>query len=291
MSTKIRYAYSVARFSPDAIREECVNIGLLVGNAETGEIAVRSIKYAKRANCIDDKGVFPAARAALDMLGREFELLGVDDADVSESVTCDAWLRRKAGEYQNILRLTAPQWIMAEDAEAAAERLAVRFLVEPQQERAAFHTRKRALANLRKAYRAASFPEDVDFEDNPRIQSKTHGTIFDFVVANGHALQLAQAWSFQVNQDDLADKIRAWAFSVSELRDAGGSAVLNKKQVVVRRDIDIEVIYVPPLPGQATEVVQESFAMFKELGVTYVPMESADSIAGRAQVLAEKTSS
>ena len=83
------------------------------------------------------------------------------------------------------------------------------FVIEPEARRFPFKKKHVALAAVRRAYREAGLKLGQHFEEGANVRGQHHKERFDFVVANGRAVQLAQTWSFQApNQEELPNKSR-----------------------------------------------------------------------------------
>jgi hypothetical protein len=142
-----------------------------------------------------------------------------------------------------------------------------------------------ALAAVRRAYRNAGLRLGEDFEEGARISGQHRKERFDFIVANGSALQLTQTWSFEVpNQEDLSEQVKAWAWTVKDVRDHGGIAETEARRIEVPQDVDIQVVYVPPSHNDG-QALKEVLAAFGELGVQHVEADSADQVGQQASRL------
>lgn len=294
MTDKLRYTYSVARFVPDTIRGEFVNIGLVVVNDDTGEALVANLQNRKRARCIDVNSTLPSVVEALERLSARFDVSSERDStpDQNHEISPEGWLRQIAREYQNMLTFTAPQWILAESVHQASARLTHRFLLEPQSEKAAFLNRSSAVARLKKAYqsRALFGLEEIAVHESAAIKAATHKIKCDFVVTNGRALQIAHAFSFQIpNTEQLSETIRAWSFSIGEIRSGGATALVSANALAVHPTIDVEVVFVPPQTRTGEDLLEETRAMFEPIDVKLRPMSEASEVADAAARLAGHT--
>src|SRR5438445_3086798 len=64
----MRYVYSVARFVPDPIRGECVNLGVIVGSDRSCEWAIRTGEPSKTARALDRRRLLPPVVAHLERI-------------------------------------------------------------------------------------------------------------------------------------------------------------------------------------------------------------------------------
>jgi hypothetical protein len=109
--------FTLIRYSPDAVREEFVNIGVLLWDA--GGAHVRFTRDWRRVRCLD-----PAA---------DIEMLQALEADLREQLTRGvldrATLLDKLQDYcSNSLQLTAPKGCLAQDPQRELESLARMYL-------------------------------------------------------------------------------------------------------------------------------------------------------------------
>jgi hypothetical protein len=109
--------FTLIRYSPDAVREEFVNIGVLLWDA--GGAHVRFTRDWRRVRCLD-----PAA---------DIDMLQALEADLREQLTRGvldrATLLEKLQDYcSNSLQLTAPKGCLAQDPQRELESLARMYL-------------------------------------------------------------------------------------------------------------------------------------------------------------------
>ncbi len=284
----MRYVYSVIRFVPDTVRGEFINVGLICGSEESSEWDIRTITNQRRARQLDDRGFLPRVWDFIDDIGRKVDKNNENlQRGLFEHEISAKWLEDLSTISNNLLQFTPPAIVVAESIEEAGDLLFEDFIVEPESRRYPRFTKKNAaLAAARKAYSEAGLVPGKDFEEGPSVKGLHHRGKFDFIVANGKALQLAQAWSFQIpNQDDLMEQVKAWAWTVSDLRLHGGRAETKERAFDVPKDVDIEVVYVPPAIGGSREALDEALAAFGEVRVKAVETDGANAVGTFASEL------
>ncbi len=111
--------FLLIRYSPDAVREEFVNIGIVLVNGATGFADVRFTRDWRRVRCLD-----PAA---------DVDMLQALEADLREQLTRGvldrATLLDKLQDYcSNSFQLTAPKGCLAKDPVAELDSLAKMYL-------------------------------------------------------------------------------------------------------------------------------------------------------------------
>ena len=198
----MRYVYSVIRFVPDTVRGEFINVGILVGSDKSSEWDIRTLGSLKRARTLDEKGLLPLVWTFIDDIGRQLDryneaiqlgLFGSDEGQISEE-----WLTQICQQSRNVVQFSNPAIIDADDVNAAINALFEQFIVVPEARRVQFKNKHAALAAMRRAYRDAGLRRGQHFDEGANVRGHHHKERFDFVVANGHAVQLTQTWSFQV---------------------------------------------------------------------------------------------
>ena len=285
----MKYKYSVVKFVPDPIRGEFVNVGIIAGSDDSSEWELRTVENTKRARGLDDKGLLRIVWNTFDDLGRKIDrysdAIEAGQLDEASSEVSFDWLKRLSEESQNVVQFTSPSVIVSPSIEQALEILFDQFVVEPESRSMPLFTRKNsALAAVRKAYRDVGLNGLYKVDEGATVKGTHHKERFDFVVANGRAVQLAQTWSFQnPNQEELSEQVKAWAWTVNDIRSNGGVAISREKQIVVPKDVDIGVIYIPPVSGGSRTALDEALSAFGEIRVTPVEADYAQSVATRAR--------
>lgn len=232
----MKYSYSVVRFVPDPVRGEYVNVGIVAGSDDASEWQLRTLENQKRARSLDEKGLLPLVWGFIDDIGRKIDQF--DEAvqtslfEVEDEKPSERWLEQLSSESRNVIQLSPPAVIVAESVNEALDMLFEQFVVDPEHRRYSFKRKHAALAAIRHSYRDAGLRIGKDFDEGAKVKGQHHNERFDFVVANGQAVQLAQTWSFQQpNQEELAERVKAWAFTVEDVRDNGGLAELSMRRI------------------------------------------------------------
>lgn len=286
----MRYIYSVVRFVPDTVRGEFVNVGVLAGSDESSEWDIRTVGNQKRARSLDEKGLLGLVWSFVDDIGREVdrhtEAVQKSLFDSTGSKISEEWLTELSQQSRNVVQFSTPAVIVAGDIDEALNDLFEQFIVDPESRRFTFKKKHVALAAVRRAYREAGLRPQEHFEEGANVKGQHHKERFDFVVANGRAVQLAQTWSFQVpNQEDLTEQVKAWAWTVGDIRHHGGTAETATRRIEVPHDVDIEVVYVPPANGGPRVALNEALAAFQEINVRSVEANQATRVGLQASEL------
>lgn len=286
-----RFIYSVIRYVPDAASGEFVNIGAIVGSEEQGRWALknaRSLTLARHLGRAHSKDTLPQAIAFVQQLASDVDSSNeqIEEGSSSENVLTEAWLMQRHERLQNIVQLSRPTPIIAEDAEEALSLVFDEFIVDHDEQPRDYANKATAMAALRRAYAALGLQRGQQTFERIQVRGAHHPADFDFGVANGRAVQLAQTWSFQVPaQDKVAEAIRAWGWSVGDIRHSGGQVSMGARTVVVPADVDIEVLYVPPRSADENDFFKEASSVFGALQVKAAPLAEAAAVGRRAKDL------
>ena len=284
----MRYVYSIVRFVPDPARGEFINVGAVVGSDEAAEWDVRQVENLSRARHLDDRRALPAVSQVIDDIGHRIDAFWDSNADEDEDVAppdlSESWLASMSASLRNVVQLTTPIPLSAETIDDAMAMVFDELIVDPLSTTLSYRRRTSAQSAIRGSYRAVQLQRGATFFEKVQLRSQGVSERLDFVVMNGHAVQLAQAWSFEVPQQrELARRIRAWGWTMSKLRESGGQLSFDGRRVDVDRAIDLEVVYVPPdNSSEAQSAFDEASAVFHDIHATAISFDDAKGVGVRA---------
>lgn len=191
-------------------------------------------------------------------------------------------MRDEAERLHNVVQLSAPQAVVADDVDEAVEKVFSTFVVDPGPQRR--NTRSQAIATLREAYlRALPSREFVHEKVVGRIGRQR--LEIDFAVANGHLAQLSHAWSFRAqNTQATVEKIKAWSWTLRDIREGGGTISVSRREepYILSGDVPVEVIYDAPTTDQGKRSLDESLEVFGNLEVHAIEAERVALVASDA---------
>ena len=284
----MRHIYSLIRFVPDPARGEFVNVGALVGCEDSSEWGIRQISNARRARALEPSVTLDVVWSFIEGIGKDIfayqeslESLLEADIDLNE-----AWLESLYVEHRNTVQLSPPTPMLAESVDEALDKVFDLMILDPTRQSFGYRWKNTVLAEARRAYRAQSIRQPDLFE---RVELLTdhYNDRFDFAVTNGTTLQLVRAWSFQIGDlQQLSSQIKSWGWTVRATRDGGGTIRSRDGRTFdVQRDVDIEVVYVPPADDRSEAAFTEGKSVFDDLDVRSVPLKDVKSVAERAREL------
>jgi hypothetical protein len=278
----MKFVYSLIRYVPDPMRGEFVNVGAIAGSDESSEWEVRQVENPIRARQFDESGSLPAVFAFIDQLARSVDAFEdsitsptLDEPEISLS---EDWLTAVHSDHRNIVQLSPPLPLIADSATEALDRVFDELIVDPAR-RSGSQNKHPALAAARKAYGEAGLHINQDFFERVIIEAGQHRQKLDFAVANGRVVQLAEAWSFQVaDQERLADNIKSWGWTMKAVQEDGGVIHVAERELEVPKEVDIAVVYVPPSADDTQPALADAKAVLDRLDATQLEVAGAQPL-------------
>jgi hypothetical protein len=282
----MRYVYSLIRFVPDPKRGEFVNVGAIVGSEESSEWEIRQIENPIRARALDESGTLDVVWAFTDQLGRQIDEYeaSLETAQEPSEELSEPWLQHVHEMHRNIVQLSPPIPMVAENASEALDRVFDLMLKDPARVTYRFAKKNRALAAVRNAFREAGLEKNQHLFERGIVQTEQHRERVDFAVVNGRALQLTQTWSFQIpGQETLAEQVKSWGWTMRRVKEQGGELLVSSREpFTVDQDVDVEVVYVPPLPETPAPALAEALSVFATVNARVVTDTEASLVAESA---------
>jgi len=283
-----RYLYSLIRCVPDPRTGEFVNVGAIAGDPESEDWSVRQVSSESRVRKLADALALGAVHEFLSRVGFEIDRRqGL--AGESSQILDEAWLNRLHYDHRNVVQLSPPAPILAEDAEQALDVLFGREIIDPvTQPRDRAITKHRVIRDLRLAYERTQIqPGQLRRKVDLFVGEHVHTSV-DYAIANGVAVQLTQGWSFQgVHVDSVSEQVKAWAYALRQLRDGLESRVLGAENWVrpVDPTVDIEVVVTLPTGVAQRSAYDEAHEVFVQLGASVRQLQDVDVVARNAAEL------
>lgn len=291
----MKYDYSIVRFVPDSFRGEFINVAVIAGSAESGEWAIRWVQNPQRARRLDGGARLDAVFAYLygidALLERKAEEQLELDPDSGDQLD-STWLHREHERLRNLVQLTAPAPVIAENVDQAIAKIFDVFVVDP--ERRTRRTKAAAISALRNAFADAKLPQHVLHDKGVRAIVGRQQVPIDFAVANGDLVQLAHGWSFQSNEPTITvQQIKAWSWTLRDVRDGDGTVTVRDRGKLRSYDVPanlaIDVVYVPPETDEGHRSLDEALEVFQRLNVTALSVLEARQVGEQARQLLERS--
>ncbi|WP_433803395.1 DUF3037 domain-containing protein [Actinomycetospora sp. CA-084318] len=277
----MKFDYSVVRFVPDPFRGEFVNVALIVGNPTTGEWATRRVANASRAQAFRNGAELGAVWDYLDRV--DAMAAAVEDDGVVSGDLGPAWLTEEHRRLQNLVQLSRPRPVSAENVDEAMDLLWRRLVVDPaEQPRASTQPTRRA---LRQAYLSAAIDPAL-IHENCRAQVGRQSVRVDFAIANGHVAQLAHAFTFRgQNPSDTVRRVKAWSWTMRDVRDRDGHLDYGFSMGLppsLNGGVPIDVLHDDPVSDEGRRALDEAAEVLEHLDVTLRGAAEVDAVARTA---------
>lgn len=289
-----RYSYCLVRCVPEPRTGEFVNLAAIAGDPEAGDWSLRQISNEVRARKLaNNAATLAAVHEFLARVGEVIDnqmssdgLTPLDDF-AAEPLDTD-WLYTLYRDHRNVVQLSEPALVVAETAESALDTIFKRLLIDPQASQGPGITKHRVFSDLNRAYQHAIPTHYIRSRVELYVGDRLN-TPIDFAIANGKAVQLTQAWSFQRSSiDDIATQVKAWGYTLGRLRDGTDGRILgrdNRVSTVSGDDVDLEVVIAAPETKAQQAVFDEANEIFSDLGVSVRNFAQVGEVSARAAEL------
>lgn len=283
-----KYIYSLVRCVPEPRTGEFVNVGAIVGRPDGRDWAVRRVSSDKRALRLGGAEPMAAVHAFLARLEEQLDLQ--QELDAADFGLDQSWLAQLHQDHRNVIQLTPPAPLVAEDAETGLDILFGRLIIDPVSQARGYVTKSGVVAGVRDAYREAEIDASLLHKGAELLVGDRLHTAVDLAVANGVAYQLTQAWSFQraaAGVGEVATQVKAWGYAIGRLRSGESSRLLAANDHVsqVSDQVDIQVAIALPRSSDQERVYSEAQEVFADLGVEVHALDDVLAIGQRAAAL------
>lgn len=284
-----KYLYSLVRCVPEPRTGEFVNIGAVAGDPESGDWTVRQVENLQRARRLADVNTIDAALYFINRIGSQVDAQErlQDDGEVADELT-EAWLNKLHGDLNNVVQISRPLPVIASDAEAALDVVFANLLIDPARQPRGYIGKAGVVSRIRSAYAHGNIdPRLVHSRVEVMVGDRIH-TGLDFALANGHAIQVTQAWSFQrASTAELSVDVKAWGYALNRLRSGDESRLIygNGEIAQISADVPLDVVIAPPQTRQQREVYEEAEEIFRDLDARVLDIERVRDVAVQAEEL------
>jgi hypothetical protein len=221
----------------------------------------------------------------------EAEWLGISNL-TDEVAMSEPYLDELSGRRRGAVRLSPPMPVVAESSEEALELLIPDLLIEPTTRVFKRLTKQQLRRDMRNAYLLAGIADNFIYSRSDLTvgRSRQFHSSADLVVANDdHAVQLCNAWSFQVGDlEEVGRSIQAWGWNMRELQEYGG--FLDDGRMLVPRNVDLQVVVAPDTSSEGRKAFDNASLVFEELKAAVVPYADRQKVAESALKLVGQTS-
>ena len=263
MAAMRQCGFFLLRYVPDAVKQECVNLGVVLMEEGGAFAGLRFARDLSHVQCLD-------AAADLEMLRALESDLRTRLAGGPE-VRADI-LRRLNDAFSNVVQLTETKGCLAEDPAAELEALARIYLERPKQP-----ARERKSSARMKVYRAmrGAFEQAGVWDAlNKNVAVSRYSPGDPLTIDCGYKPNGTVRLFHAVTMDSGSDTVKALAYSYAGLRDG------------IRRIENLEtdlIAVVADSPSEVSEEREFGMRVLGSAGIGIVPLAGMPEVAERAR--------
>lgn len=204
------YQYAVLQYVPDPVRQESVNVGVVVTapGSNTAEVRVLKTQDTARLKWLGFKDDVGFLHDVADDLARP---------NPSNSVTVTDVLTSAHQEWAGTIRVTDLRAALHDDPRDLCEELYGRYVANPRTRRQpAYRDRRQARRKVTTALRER-LPRDA-VKPHVKVPGHYETHPFDLGLYNGHLLHAVAAFSFEApDREALQTEVSAYAWAISDV--------------------------------------------------------------------------
>ena len=198
--------FVVARFVPDLVKNEPINVGIIVNDPKTNKSQAKFIENFRPLSSRFPDSNIGALKDVIETFRGEYEFDSKHIRDLSKSF-----------HYQ--LRFTESRAVKANHSLQALKSLYKQYIsIEPEAERHRFPTKTELRKKIAGEIRQAEFKREW-IRSRPIIDGNIGRFTVDYGFQNGHITDLMHAISFAASAETAYTKARALALSMEDARD------------------------------------------------------------------------
>lgn len=284
----MRFMYWVVRYVPNPVREEFVNVAVIAGSGN--DWAMRRVSNLQRASRLGGTATVTTGfleRMSQAINGHLAEVEALFDAP-AEQLT-HGLLMDFETRMNGVIQLRAPRPIRADSADDAAD-LAFDLMVVDDGPAIRHRSRTLIARQAREAFAQDTYlaPHLVARSRQARVEDQR--VDYDVAVANDAAVQLTQAWSFDLkNLSRLETNIQAWNYLINRIRKHGGELIRPRDRqahpIEIPSNIDINVLYREPHSPEGRRQLGIALRGWDDLDIQAVPEGSVATLITEARHL------
>ncbi|GAA3420760.1 DUF3037 domain-containing protein [Streptosporangium vulgare] len=288
-----RYIYSIIRCLPDPRTGEFANYGAIAGDPVTGDWEIRQLSKTDRVRRFVGVPALEIANSFMLRLGTEIDTQRAAMEGDGEPLG-EAWLQQLHHDHRNVVQLSPPAPILADNAREALQLIFEHVIVDPvAQPRQASVTKDSLTRKLREVYRQVDIDPSL-VRQRPQVFVGAHvNYTVDFAIANGHAVQLTQAWSFRRSGlDEVSMQVKAWGYALDRLRQGEEARVIdstNQQVSTIDSSVDLQVVIAPPQTAAQERVFEEAKEVFAGLSAQVHSLDDVEAVGARAERLVKRS--
>lgn len=284
----MRFTYWVVRYVPSPVREEFVNVAVIAGHGN--DWAMRRVSNVQRASRLGGTATVTTAfleRMTQAISGHLTEVEALFNAP-SEQIS-EGFLGDLETRMNGVIQLSPPRPIRAESADEAAD-LAFDLMVVDDGPAIRHRSRTLVARSAREAFSRDSYLASHLVSRSRQARVEEQRVDYDVAIANDAAVQLTQAWSFDLkNFTRLETNIQAWNYLIDRLRKRGGELIGPRDRrtspIEIPADIDVNVLYRAPSTAEGQRQLSIALRGWEDLQIQAVPERDVTTLVAEARQL------
>jgi hypothetical protein len=207
------FRFAILRYVPDPVRQETINVGVVVASDEPSRNAVRVLQRTE---------------------GRRLKWLGFDDdieflGDLADEMRSTAlsdgerlWnieaLERAHKDWGGTVRVSEMRAALHDNADQLCDELYARYVASPRVKRPSSYRDRRTARRMVSSALRQRLPKRV-VKTRLIVRGRFEEHRFDIALGNGTPLHLVSTLSFEVpSKDELQTEVDAFAWAVNDVR-------------------------------------------------------------------------
>ncbi len=281
----MNFSYSVIRFVPDVAQGEFVNVGVVVVGGEPCKAIVRLAPSPARARHLAPAKIVKNFWDYIQDLRHDIERdsKGMDQPKIAK------WVNDIGSSDLSMVQFSSPAPIVCDEIESAADMMAEQFLssyLRPKRQKR--HTKQATARKVRQTYKNIGLVTGRHLIEHLEVSGQAHTEPFDFAVKNGEIVQLTQAWNFGVvDQRTVMENVKAWAFTVADIKESGGVGRSGKKSIKVPKTVEVRAVYDEPTNARSRETLEEAIHAFDKVEAIPTSVQDLGELGEIASALIE----
>lgn len=281
----MRFQYWTIQATPDPTLLMTFGVGVLVVDSESQDFQVKFInRLESMPNSVPNrKAILNATRhLEAELNAMRSNLFGIEFTDFDSP---SSYASQISNHWNNLISVDHPQFMSASNLGQAAD-LLFRLYIENKEASAPLKNISTLRTTVRKTYESVPVIEE-NLHSDPLIESNFLEGYFDLAVVreDNRIFELNSSFTFLPQQARAnKEKIEAWNFRISQIRNDGGLLFLDGKSIQIDKHAPVVVTYSAPVTEQQRELYEPVFKQWNALEILAVPETKLREHSDRLQL-------
>lgn len=281
----MRFQYWTIQATPDPTLLMTFGVGVLVVDSESQDFQVKFInRLESMPNSVPNrKAILNATRhLEAELNAMRSNLFGIEFTDFDSP---SSYASQISNHWNNLISVDHPRFMSASNLGQAAD-LLFRHYIENKEASAPLKNISTLRTTVRKTYESVPVIEE-NLHSDPLIESNFLEGYFDLAVVreDNRIFELNSSFTFLPQQARAnKEKIEAWNFRISQIRNDGGLLFLDGKSIQIDKHAPVVVTYSAPVTEQQRELYEPVFKQWNALEILAVPETKLREHSDRLQL-------